>query len=268
MQPTFAQEIASGQRFKFGKNWASFLRELNEARIKEAENSLKDMLKIHSLKGQSFIDVGCGSGLFSLAARRLGASVYSFDYDPESVACASYLKDKFFREDDNWTVAQGSALDVGYIRTLGTYDIVYSWGVLHHTGAMWEALGNVAKLVRPNGLLFIAIYNDQGWISRYWHFIKRLNNQGVFFKILVFMVHFPYFFVLVPLVQVVKGKFKLRRGMSRWHDVLDWLGGYPFEVSKPEEVFKFYRNIGFELAELSTCGGRHGCNQYIFKAKH
>ena len=94
------------------------------------------------------------------AARRLGATVHSFDYDPESVACTEQLKQRNDPTDIAWTIEPGSVLDPDYLRTLGSWDIVYSWGVLHHTGAMWEALGNVAPLVKPSGLLFISIYND------------------------------------------------------------------------------------------------------------
>jgi 2-polyprenyl-6-hydroxyphenyl methylase/3-demethylubiquinone-9 3-methyltransferase len=81
-------EIKQGKRFRFGKNWSSFLKTINEERIIEAENSLKKMLGINDLKDKDFLDIGSDSGLFSLAAMRLGARrVYSFDYDPDSVAC-------------------------------------------------------------------------------------------------------------------------------------------------------------------------------------
>ena len=81
-----SQEIRQGERFEFGKNWSQFLSHLNDSRIAEAEQSLRNMLEVDDLCGKRFLDIGSGSGLFSLAARRLGASVYSFDYDPRSVA--------------------------------------------------------------------------------------------------------------------------------------------------------------------------------------
>src|SRR5262249_8424206 len=145
-----------------------FLRVLNDERITIAENSLKSMLKVASLTGMSFLDVGSGSGLFSLAARRCGAKVHSFDYDPESVACTLELKRRYFPGDSTWMVEQGSVLDLAYLNMLGTFDIVYSWGVLHHTGRMWQALNNVKPIVRMGGQLFIAIYNDQGEVTDHW----------------------------------------------------------------------------------------------------
>src|SRR5438093_190589 len=121
-------------RFEFGKNWAAFLPTLNEERIRIAEGSLKRALQVEDLQGKTFIDIGCGSGLFSLAAVRLGASVHSFDYDAHSVACTAELKRSHFPDHPNWTVEQGSILDQEYIGKLGAFDVVYSWGVLHHTG--------------------------------------------------------------------------------------------------------------------------------------
>lgn len=148
---THAQELDQGKRFAFGQNWSNFLRTLNEERILEAERSLKQMLVVESLQSKRFIDAGSSSGLFSLAARRLGASVHSFDYDPQSVACTEELKRRFFPDDPEWTVEEGSVLDGGYLAGLGQFDVVYSWGVLHHTGEMWKAIENVSHLVRRGG---------------------------------------------------------------------------------------------------------------------
>jgi 2-polyprenyl-6-hydroxyphenyl methylase/3-demethylubiquinone-9 3-methyltransferase len=135
------------------------------------------MLQVERLDGLRFLDIGSGSGLSSLAARRLGARVHSFDYDAQSVACTSELRRRYFPADDRWTVERGSALDADYLRRLGQFDIVYSWGVLHHTGQMWHALENAVIPVAQSGKLFIAIYNDTGTQSRRWHAIKRIYNE-------------------------------------------------------------------------------------------
>lgn len=265
MQPNYAQEIAAGQRFEFGKNWARFLKHINAERIELAKASLQSMLQAESLAGRTFLDIGCGSGLSSLAARQLGARVHSFDYDYQSVACAKELRERFFRNDPDWTIETGSVLDEAYLASLNRYDVVYSWGVLHHTGAMWRALGNVASLVNPGGLLFIALYNDQGWISDYWKFMKERYNRGRVQQSLVIALHFPYLMMLVPLIQLAKGTFHLKRGMSRWHDFLDWLGGLPIEVALPDVVSAFFRQRGFSQERLHACGRRHGCNEYVFR---
>ena len=170
-------EVASGERFRFGENWARFLSLLDERRIAGAERSLREMLEAETLAGQSFLDIGSGSGLFSLAARRLGARVHSFDYDPQSVACTSELRRRYFADDEDWKVEEGSALDEAYVRSLGEFDTVYSWGVLHHTGEMWRALDNARLPVREGGKLFVAIYNDTGTQSGRWKAIKRTYNR-------------------------------------------------------------------------------------------
>jgi 2-polyprenyl-3-methyl-5-hydroxy-6-metoxy-1,4-benzoquinol methylase len=260
-----ADEVATGQRFEFGKNWSRFLNKLTEERVIEAENSLREKLGVNDLSGKTFLDIGSGSGLFSLAARRLGARVYSFDYDPKSVACAVELKRRYFQDDPRWTIDEGSALDVDYLRGLGQFDIVYSWGVLHHTGAMWVALNNVRPLVAEDGQLFIAIYNDQQWLSRYWTVVKKLYNKNPILRLLALAVHAPYLFGGRLIVRALSRRLQLDRGMSYWYDTLDWLGGYPFEVAKPEEVFALYAAQGFVLTQLKTCSGRLGCNEFVFR---
>ena len=156
------REIKSKTRFEFGKNWAAFLAHLSEERIAQAEESLREMLAVENLDGKTFLDIGSGSGLFSLAARRLGAKVFSFDFDSNSYACTKELKRRYFENDADWTIEQGSALDREYVESLGKFDIVYSWGVLHHTGEMWKGLENAELAVKDGGKFFVAIYNDTG----------------------------------------------------------------------------------------------------------
>ena len=269
---TTQQEIAAGERFAFGENWQRFLSLLDDDRIHQAEESLRRMLEVADLAGKSFLDIGCGSGLFSLAARRLGARVHSFDYDPQSVACARELRRRYFTGDPHWTIEEGSALDRDYLAGLGRFDVVYSWGVLHHTGSMWHALAYAAMLVAPEGKLFIAIYNDQGKISDRWRAVKRTYNRLP--RHLRFLVTIP---VLIHLYwrRMLKDLLRLRpfetwrnegkqRGMSAWRDLIDWVGGYPFEVARPEAIFDFYLHRGFTLKRLVTCGGSLGCNEFVF----
>ena len=262
-------------RFKFGANWQAFLSTVDEARIRKAEERIQELLGEASLAGRTFLDVGSGSGLMSLAARRLGATVYSFDYDEQSVACTRELRNRFFRDDPDWTVERGDALDSDYMAKLGQHDIAYSWGVLHHTSNMWTGLQNICAVVKPNGLLYIALYNDQGNTSRRWLYIKRLYNElpQALRVVLLWAATLRLWgpTVLRDLLRYGDPSHSWRRyhkdrGMSAWHDVVDWVGGYPFEVAKPEEVFDFYRKRGFEMERLFTVQG-HGCNEFVFRRK-
>jgi 2-polyprenyl-6-hydroxyphenyl methylase/3-demethylubiquinone-9 3-methyltransferase len=262
--------VSEAARFEFGKNWQSFLAGLSEQRIVEAERSLVDM--VGPLSGKRFLDIGSGSGLFSLAARRLGARVVSFDYDPQSVACTAQLKDRYFPGDDKWVVTEGSVLDADFVKSLGSFDVVYSWGVLHHTGSMWQAMKNAQLAVADQGVLFIAIYNDQGLVSTWWKGVKRLYGSGRMGRTLVTAVMIPFFAaggVAAGLIRQGRPlsyfrEYVRKRGMSPYHDWVDWLGGYPFEVARPDRVLQFHADAGFALTKL-TQTRRHGCNQYVFR---
>jgi len=262
--------------FSFGANWQSFVNKaLTPERINDAVDSLRSFFGVNDLEGRTFLDVGCGSGLFSFAARKLGAKVHSFDLDPLSVACTMELKSRCFPEDEKWTIDQGNVLDVNYLSSLGQFDLVYAWGVLHHTVAMWRALENVIPLVAGGGKLYISIYNDQGDASRRWAALKKFYNQspkpvqacivlgiGALWLIRSSLVRLIRFQNPLPFKEW--GREKRNRGMSVWNDLVDWVGGYPFEVAKPEEIFDFFSERGFVLSRLKTRGGKSGCNEFLF----
>lgn len=268
--------------FAFGKNWARFLSTLNPERIAAAERSLEFLLGTRDLQRRRFLDAGSGSGLFSLAATRLGADVTSFDVDPDSVACTRELKTRCGHDATSWQSLQGSLLDQTFLDSLGEFDVVYCWGVAHHTGDMWTAIANLARRVRRDGSLVLAIYNDQQYISRAWRGVKRTyqrlpSSVRPLFVVVIGLFTFTKR-LAVTLVACLLRLLTLRnpfvpvlnwvretqaRGMHGWYDLVDWVGGWPFEVAKPEDVFRFLRDRGFRLQELTTSAG-HGCNEFVF----
>jgi 2-polyprenyl-6-hydroxyphenyl methylase/3-demethylubiquinone-9 3-methyltransferase len=261
--------------FEFGRNWKRYLRLVDEQRIAATEDYLRAMLG-GRLDGLRVLDVGSGSGLSSLAAWRLGARVHSFDYDAESVACTTELRRRFCPDPAAWRVEQGSALDPAYLRSLGPFDVVHAWGVLHHTGAMWQALENVLIPLRAGSRLVVSIYNDQGMRSRGWRAVKRAYNAlpgplrlpyalGIFAG-MEGMSALRHTLTLRPHVYVrALAQYRRSRGMSPLYDAIDWIGGYPFEVARPEEIFDFYRERGLTLLRLKTTPGL-GCNEFVFGA--
>jgi 2-polyprenyl-6-hydroxyphenyl methylase/3-demethylubiquinone-9 3-methyltransferase len=264
-------------RFGFGANWERFARTIDDPQIESARRSLGEMLGDSVVSGGSFLDVGSGSGLFSLAAILLGAErVYSFDFDADSVRTTRSLRERH-APSSAWTITRGSVLDEEFMRRAGAFNVVYSWGVLHHTGDLWRALDLTVQAVAPGGWLFVSIYNDQGRASRRWRAIKRRYNQLPAYMRAAYAI-----LVMLPLeLRALAGcclrrepKAYLRawtgydgrpRGMSRWHDLIDWVGGYPFEVASPDAVFEFCSERGLKLTRMTTCGGGPGCNQFVFR---
>lgn len=259
----------------FGENWSRFIEIIDEERIKAGEDSMKAMLGIESLRDKTFLDAGCGSGLMSLVAVRLGArKVLSFDVNPQCINCANWLKERFSSRPDSWLIKKGDVLDGDYLSQIGKWDIVYSWGVLHHTGKMKKALANVAGLPQDNGLLFISIYNHQ----RYWtavhtylkrtyfkapRLIKKTMEYG-YTAIMTFLWLARDIAFLENPLKRYQEKIK-QRGMSIKYDLIDWLRGYPFETAKPEEIFNFFKERGFKLSRLTTQGAGSGCNEFVFQ---
>jgi len=258
-----AQHVAERITFSFGENWLNYIKTFDEEKFKESRRSLADLLGADSLAGKTFLDIGSGSGVFSLAAVDMGAqAVTSIDVDPKSVQACREIKRR--ADVSHWTILEGSILDQDLIKRLLKADIVYSWGVLHHTGAMWQAIDNAAKLVNDGGLFVIAIYNHH-WSSNFWLIFKRVYNQsGDFIKKLMVWL------LLIPrvAVRVLKGKphLKDKRSMSVYYDAIDWAGGLPYEYASFGEVVTFCQKRGFVLRN-SIRTNSIGCNQFVFEKR-
>jgi SAM-dependent methyltransferase len=255
--------------FSFGANWQKLVARLDEESVRQATESLSTSFRGEAFNGRRFLDVGSGSGLFSLGALLLGASeIVSIDVDPNSIACVAELKR---RQGDpaSWTVIRGSVLDGGLVRSLGTADLVFSWGVIHHTGAMWSAFENLTNVVKAQGLLCVAIYNRPRLLRVQLALKRTYNRLPRPFRP---ALRVAYGGALLALL-AVKGRNPMRyvseygarsRGMNFWRDVDDWLGGLPFEFASADQVKTFAESHGFRVeAEVLRSPG--GCNEYLLR---
>ncbi|MGH7731688.1 MAG: class I SAM-dependent methyltransferase, partial [Candidatus Eiseniibacteriota bacterium] len=281
--PWAASRVLNGEgllaetRFEFGANWIDFVgKALNDRRVASAVADTRRLLRCDTLQGRSFLDVGCGSGLFSLAAHALGAErVVSFDFDPRSVSASEILRSRFQIPADRWAIHCGSVLDEAFLDSLDPADVVYSWGVLHHTGDMWKGIANAARMVRPGGHLAISIYNR---VTRFpdrstmWWEIKRFYvrapgavRSAVELGYVLNHMATRLISLRNPLRPLLERSGEGRRGMDFWHDARDWLGGFPYEFATAGEVFEFvHGRLGMELIYLNTVEG-NACNEFLFR---
>ena len=251
--------------FNFGANWQQFSdSSLDNLKFKEAFDSLDHLIGHEKIKGSSFLDIGCGSGIFAISASLAGArKVVGIDISKESVS-ASISNKKRFAGQNAIDFFHKSIFD-NDISQLGQFDIVYSWGVLHHTGDMWRAIDIASLFVSSNSLFVIAIYNKH-WSSKAWKKIKWLYNiaPAIIQRLMIYL-----FFIIIATAKLIvtrKNPFKKqKRGMSFYYDVIDWVGGYPYEYADKDEVTNYMEKLGFKCIKFVKPTVPTGCNEFVFQ---
>lgn len=270
---TTSSNPTSAERFAFGRNWHAFVRKhFSEERLQAAQKKLLEFTGLASLEGHRFLDIGCGSGIHSYAAVRSAANqVHGFDYDHDSVA-ATRLLQRHAGQPDCWTVERGDVLDESYIDRLGKWSFVYSWGVLHHTGAMWQAIRNAQRCVEDGGLFFIALYSadaDFKPSKEFWLDVKQRYNQSSAWRKQLWVLWYIWRFGMGKDVRKLPGvikqivTYRVKRGMNYFADVRDWLGGWPMEYAPDQAVVDLLEgDCGFTLVNIAT---GEACSEFLFR---
>lgn len=260
--------------FAFGRNWASYAESITEVEITEAVAGLRRLLGGVDLAGLKFLDIGCGSGIHSLAALRLGAAeVVAIDFDPDSVATTRAVLERH-APSARHRVEQASVLDL-QTATMKAFDVVYSWGVLHHTGDMKGAIRAAARMVAPGGQFVFALYR-RTWCCPLWKQEKRWyshaseNAQRRARAVYRFFFRLKFWSTGRSFKDYV-ATYKDNRGMDFEHDVHDWMGGYPYESISPAIVDGFISDLGFRKVRAFAVDTRpmgmfgSGCDEYVYE---
>src|ERR1041385_5229404 len=260
--------------FEFGENWKNYAETIDQKRIEAAIAGVGKLLP-EGLSGQTFLDIGCGSGLHALAALAMGAkSVLAVDIDENSVSTTPEVLTKH-APGTAWNVQQASVLDMSPA-TSGTFDVVYSWGVLHHTGDMWTAIERAAALVKPGGSFALAIYSattmDPLWKIEKKLYARKLPASLQWVVRQMYMAAFLAGKTVTGTnpVSYVRNYTRLR-GMNFSHDAHDWLGGYPYESASTSELRDRICAMGFtEQRAFPFAGDRFGlfgsgCHEFVFR---
>ncbi|HEY6187402.1 MAG TPA: class I SAM-dependent methyltransferase [Pyrinomonadaceae bacterium] len=251
--------------FSFGQNWRSFVDTVSEDAVQRAMKDIEEWLGRESIAGKSVLDIGCGSGIHSLCFHMLDArEVVSIDVDPYSVESTQLLWEKAGKP-SNWTIRHGSVLDQDFVQSLEPSEIVYSWGVLHHTGKMWEAIENASTRVKKGGLFWIAIYVKGPNYPQHLALKQSYNRASKLGKKIIEQKE---------ILKIMRQRWKngqdpfawnekKERGMDTYHDLIDWLGGLPYEVASTDEITGFCQERGFVLEKIDGAG-EGGNAKYLF----
>lgn len=252
--------------FNFGKNWINYSKTVGDEDLEIMKKSLLDLIGLENVKNKTFLDIGCGSGLFSIAAKKLGAKkVVGIDILSDSIKSSEENKKRFNIQGDVHGIEfkQLSILD-NQIKTLDKFDVVYAWGSLHHTGDMRRAIENATCCVENNGLLVLAIYNKH-WASSIWRRIKYFYNISPKFIKSIMIFVFYYIILTAKFLATKKNPFQKRRGMNFYYDVVDWIGGYPYEYASEDEVVSYVKKGNLQLVGYIPTKGMTGCNEFVFR---
>ncbi len=267
------EKYDTSTHFAFGKNWSDYAKTITEEKINDAVKELSRLLNGYDLKGKTFLDIGSGSGIHSLAALKLGAkSIVAIDIDYNSTKTTQQTLAKYEEHHGQW-----KALNINIFESNAVidekFDVVYSWGVLHHTGDMKHALEQSISYLNNDGHLLIALYVATPFCGIWKHLKWFYSKLPTLLQKPILWLYSALRLIIMPL----KGKnpitflknYHKNRGMNFLHDGHDWLGGYPYQSISKTDLQKLLEKDDLELiydykAEKRLAPLGTGCGEYHF----
>ena len=125
-----------------------------------AEPHILDFAGFHLWRGRRVLEIGCGIGTDAEQFARHGAEYVGIDISQESL---DICRQRFGVYELHGEFHQGSVDDLTFLQSLGQFDLVYSYGVLHHFPGMGLHLQNIANILPQQGELRFMVYARNSW---------------------------------------------------------------------------------------------------------
>jgi SAM-dependent methyltransferase len=246
-----AQEYAGS----FGFQWQLYARtQLDDASSQRSERAFRRRtgFRPEDLAGKLVLDVGCGMGRFAEVATRWGAHVVGIDLSLASEVAAKNLAER------TATIFQADVFKLPFAP--GSFDYIYSIGVLHHTPDCEKAFMGLPKLLKPGGQIAIWLYSAYNpWYRMsdvYRKVTKRMKPQTLhkFCRLVVPLYGLHQGLKKIPLVgRLASSSLAWLVPMSHnkdatWRvlDTFDWYSPWYQSKHTYEEVFRWFEDCGLQ----------------------
>ncbi|MFQ6107920.1 MAG: class I SAM-dependent methyltransferase [Candidatus Aminicenantales bacterium] len=211
---------------------------------------------------KSVLDAGCGTGVFSIIFARMGAlSVVGIDISKRSLERAQRQADQLGLQ--NATFQKVNMLRLPF--TDACFDIVWSWGSVHHTADPFGCLAELIRVLKPGGSLLVAVYRRTGLT-----FLHETLRKGLIRLPSKYWIPFSRFLSLVaaPGISLFKKRDKSRKGEKLEQLLFDWFFVPIRHSYLPEEIKSFLVKRGLVIKKYLPFSGRfNSTSNFIFKAR-